>query len=99
MGASFLTIVAPKICCWSSAVAAISGGTSYLAWVYPMRPWLFALSFLSLGYSFYKISKKRNENDCGVCDNEKINFFNSKNFTYLVTVFVVIMFIISYFVK
>jgi len=99
MGASFLTIVAPKVCCWSSAVAAISGGTSYIAWIYPMRPWLFGLSFISLGYSFYKISRKRNENDCNACNSGKINFLTSKNFTYLVTAFVVVMFIISYFVR
>ena len=99
LGSSCITIVAPKVCCWSSALAAISGGTSYLAWVYPMRPWLFAISFLSIGYSFYKISRKKNENECEVCNNEKVNFFASKNFTYLVTALVVIMFTISYFVK
>jgi len=99
LGASFITIVAPKVCCWSSAFTAISGGTSYLAWVYPMRPWLFGLSFLSIGYSYYKISRKKNENGCGVCNSVKTSFFTSKNFTYLVTAFVVTMLMISYFVK
>jgi len=99
LGASFITIIAPKVCCWSSALIAISSGTSSMALVYPMRPWLFGLSFLSIGYSYYKISRKKNENDCGVCSRGKIGFFTSKNFTYLVTAFVVTMFMISYFVK
>lgn len=100
VGASFLTAMAPKFCCWSSAIAAVSGGASYLAWVYPMRHWLFALSFASVGYSFYKAYKPRKaDNPECVCDQQKVSFLKSKLFTWLVTIFVTIMFIVSYFIN
>ena len=100
VGASLLTVVAPKFCCWSSAIAAISGGASYLAWVYPMRPWLFALSFASVGYSFYKTykPKKADTPEC-VCDQQKVSFLKSKLFTWLVAIFVTGMFIVSYLIN
>jgi len=100
VSASLLTIVAPKFCCWSSAIAAVSGGASYLAWVYPMRPYLFGLSFVFIGYSFYKAyrPKKEETTDC-VCNKGKSNFLTSKRFTWLTAVFVFTMFIVSYFIN
>lgn len=93
VGASFLTIVAPKFCCWSSAIAAISGGVSYLAWVHPMRPYLFGLS----GYSFYKAYRPKNEEYTRCeCDAGTSNLLASKLFTWLVAVFVLAMFLVSY---
>ena len=59
-GTSLLTFLAPKVCCWNGAIAAISSGSSYLAWVYPLRPYLFGLAFLSLAYGFYREYYQKN---------------------------------------
>jgi len=65
-----------------------------------MRPYLFGLSFVFIGYSFYKAYKPRHEEntDC-VCNKQKSGFLTSKLFTWLTAVFVSIMFILSYFIN
>lgn len=101
IGAALLTIVAPKFCCWSSAIAAISGGVSYLAWVYPIRPYLLSLSILSMGYSFYRayrpqVKQDRIESEVNCqCGTEKSAFFSSKLLTWLTAIFVLVMFVLS----
>jgi len=102
VGTSFLTIVAPKFCCWSTALAAVSSGASYLAWVYPMRSYLFALSFVLIGYSFYKrrqltLRSNPKKTGCQVCKKSNETFLQSRSFIWLSTLFVLVMFLISYF--
>lgn len=100
-GTSALTFIAPKICCWNGAIAALSSGTSYLAWVYPLRPYLFALAFISLGFSFYQKYRpiKMDSGNCKNCSLEKMGFFRSKLWLWLVTTFVVITFSINYIIQ
>lgn len=101
IGTTLLILLAPKFCCWSSAIAAISVGVSYLAWVYPMRPYLFSLSILSIGYSFYKVYRPqvklgRNENEVNFqCNKGKSTFLSSRFLTWLTAIFVLIMFVLS----
>ncbi|MEQ9424060.1 MAG: hypothetical protein RJQ09_06570 [Cyclobacteriaceae bacterium] len=101
-GTSFLTIVAPKFCCWTSAMAALSNGASYLAWVHPMRPYLFAISFVLVGYSFYKAyhptnsKTKRTDDQCQACQKKETHFLHTKGFTWMVALSVVLMFLINY---
>jgi len=97
-GTSLLTVVAPKFCCWSTALAAFSGGTSYLAWVYPMRPYLFAFSFLLVGISIYQTYKK-NDSETGTCQTcEQNTWWNkySKYLTWGIALFILITFLLSY---
>lgn len=97
-GTSLLTFLAPKVCCWNGAIAAISSGTSYLAWVYPLRPYLFGLAFLSLAYGFYReyYQKKLDKLSCGGCTFEKNRFSKSKLRLWIVTLFVLLTFAINY---
>jgi mercuric ion transport protein len=96
IGSSILTVIAPKFCCWSSAIAATSTSSSYLAWAYPMRPYLMGLAGISLGFSFYKAYKPKTSNyNCKVCTSKK-GFFQSKLYLWLILAFVLISFIISY---
>ena len=94
-GTSILTVVAPKFCCWGSAVAALSSGVSYLAWVNPMKPYLIAVALLSLGYSHYKAYKTDSKN-CATCKQQKTGFFQSKTYLWLVTFAIICLFTISY---
>ena len=99
-GTTLLTVIAPKFCCWSTALAAITGGTSYLAWVYPMRPYLFALSFLLVGISFYKsykpYFKKSQSDECASCQTENGEVLSPKYLTWLIAIFVFVTFYLSY---
>jgi mercuric ion transport protein len=100
---SLLVIIAPKFCCWSSALAAVSSGASYLAWVYPVRPYLFIFSFFLAGRSLYKAyqpvhPKKTGEgSECEVCKKDKTHLLKSKQFSWMVAVFVLLMLVLSYF--
>lgn len=95
LGFSFLTVIAPKFCCWSSAMTALWAGTSYLAWVYPLRPYLWGLSFLMVGISFYQAYNPAKAN-CSKCvENVPTVFMRSKAITWVVTVLVLVMFILS----
>lgn len=97
LSSSFLTVIAPKFCCWSSAVTALGAGSSYLAWVHPLRPYLWGLSFLMVGISFYQAYKPVKSN-CSSCVEDvptSFSFIRSKGFTWIVAVLVLVMFIIS----
>lgn len=97
-GTSLLTFLAPKVCCWNGAIAAIGSGTSYLAWVYPLRPYLFGLAFLSLAFGFYReyYPKKIDGLSCGSCTLENHRFSKSKLRLWIVTLFVLTTFAINY---
>lgn len=97
-GTSLLTVLAPKVCCWGGAIAALSSGTSYLAWVYPLRPYLFVLAFLALALSFYKVyrPKRFDAGACNDCPNKKVHFLNSSLWLWMVTAFVLISFLYNY---
>ncbi|SNZ01407.1 hypothetical protein [Flagellimonas pacifica] len=97
-GTSLLTFLAPKVCCWNGAIAALSSGTSYLAWVYPLRPYLFGLALLSLVFGFYReyYPKKKDTLSCGSCTLDKNRVSRSKLRLWLVTLFVLITFAINY---
>lgn len=97
-GTSLLTFLAPKVCCWNGAIAAISSGSSYLAWVYPLRPYLFGLAFLSLAYGFYReyYQKKLDTPTCRSCSYKKNWFSKSKLRLWIVTLFVLLTFAINY---
>jgi len=95
LGASVLTIAAPKFCCWSSAIAAVGSGVSYLAWVYPLRPYLWALSFMMLGYSFYKTYKPK-KFSCESCAPSKRSFLQSKLFVWITGIVVLLVFALNY---
>lgn len=95
-GTTLLTVVAPKVCCWSTAFAALSGGTSYLAWVYPMRPYLFALSFLLVGISFYQAYKPAKADECCTSQTKKRTAINPRWMTWSIAIFVLVTFYFSY---
>lgn len=102
VGSSVLTVVAPKFCCWGSAIGAMSSGVSYLAWVYPLRPYLWGISFIMLGFSFYRVYKSsgvhaESGNSCNNCSQEKPTFLQTKSFTWITAIVVVLVFIITYF--
>lgn len=94
VGSSGMTIIAPKFCCWGSAIAAMSSGASYLAWVYPLRPYLWGLSFMMIGISIYQAYKPAKKN-CMSCADVKLSFVRSKTFTWIVAVLIVFIFVLS----
>lgn len=96
LSSSILTVAAPKLCCWGTALATISSGVSYLAWVHPLRPYLFGLALVSLGFSFYKAYRPKSNlvGSCPGCKTGRASFFESKLWVWTVAVIVLASFVI-----
>ena len=100
MGTAVFSAVSLKLCCWGplllTGVAGISGSSVYFSWLIALKPYLLAIAFLSLGFSFYQVYKKKKV-DCGNCETDKPSFFKSKFYVWLVAVFVAVMTLVSYY--
>jgi len=101
LGTAVFSAVSLKLCCWGplllTGVAGISGSSVYFSWLITLKPYLLAVAFLSIGFAFYQVYKKKKVDDCGNCDTDKPSFFKSKFYVWLVAVFVVIMTLVSYY--
>ena len=101
MGTAVFSAVSLKLCCWGplllTGVAGISGSSVYFSWLTVLKPYLLSIAFLSLGFAFYQVYKKKKEGDCGNCETDEPTFFKSKLYVWLVAMFVVLMTSISYF--
>uniref|UniRef100_UPI004047D8B2 mercuric transport protein MerTP n=1 Tax=Mariniflexile sp. TaxID=1979402 RepID=UPI004047D8B2 len=101
MGTAVFSAVSLKLCCWGplllTGVAGISGSSVYFSWLNSLKPYLLAVAFLSLGFAFYQVYKKKKADDCGNCETDKPSFFKSKFHLWLVAVFVVVMTFVSYY--
>ena len=100
MGTAVFSAVSLKLCCWGplllTGVAGISGSSVYFSWLIALKPYLLAIAFLSLGFAFYQVYKKKKAY-CGNCETDKPSFFKSKFYLWLVTAFVVVMTLVSYY--
>lgn len=101
MGTAVFSAVSLKLCCWGplllTGVAGISGSSVYFSWLTILKPYLLTIAFLSLGFAFYQVYKKKKQDDCGYCETKKPSFFKSKFYIWLVAVFVVVMTLVSYY--
>ncbi len=100
IGTAVFSAVSLKLCCWGplllTGVAGISGSSVYFSWLIALKPYFLAIAFLSLGFAFYQVYKKKKV-DCGNCETDKPSFFKSKFYVWLVAVFVVVMTLVSYY--
>ena len=100
LGTAVFSAVSLKLCCWGplllTGVAGISGSSVYFSWLIALKPYLLAIAFLSLGFAFYQVYKKKKV-DCGNCETDKPSFFKSKFYVWLVAVFVIVMTFVSYY--
>jgi len=101
MGTAIFSAASLKLCCWGplllTGVAGISGSSVYFSWLITLKPYLLAIAFLSLGFAFYQVYKKKKVDNCGNCETDKPSFFKSKFYLWLVAVFVVVMTLVSYY--
>jgi mercuric ion transport protein len=99
--AAMFSAVSLKLCCWGplllTGVIGISGSSVYFSWLTVLKPYLLAIAFLSLGFAFYQVYKKKKQDDCESCETKKVSFFKSKFYVWLVAVFVVVMALVSYY--
>ncbi len=111
LGTSLLTAGVPFLCCWTPAVligiAGFTGMSSNLEWLHPIRPYLYGVSFLSLGFAFYNTygtskAKSSGENndvsECG-CKQSAKNSTINKWILWTTTFFVVAMMGINYLLE
>jgi mercuric ion transport protein len=101
IGTAVFSAVSLKLCCWGplvlTGVIGISGSSVYFSWLTILKPYLLAIAFLSLGFAFYQVYKKKRQDDCESCETKKVSFFKSKFYVWLVAVFVVVMTLVSYY--
>ncbi|NOY48355.1 MAG: mercury transporter [Chlorobi bacterium] len=101
IGTALFSAVSLKLCCWGplllTGVIGISGSSVYFSWLAILKPYLLTIAFLSLGFAFYQVYKKKKQDDCGFCETKKMSFFKSKLYVWLVAVFVVTMTLVSYY--
>ena len=101
MGTAVFSAVSLKLCCWGplllTSVVGISGSSVYFSWLIALKPYLLAIAFLSLGLAFYQVYKKKRVDDCDNCETDRPSFFKSKFYLWLVTAFVVVMTLVSYY--
>ena len=102
LGTAALSAVSLKLCCWGpsllAGIAGISSGSVYFSWLHSIRPYLWVLAGISLGFAFYQAYKpqKQEEGHCENCTTEKKPFFKSKLYVWIVAIFVVVIFIFYY---
>jgi hypothetical protein len=107
LGAAIVTAMLPLACCWGptllAGVAVLSGAAGKIALLHPYEPWLYAVSFFSLGYSHFKAFKSQKEDDAGcqscAADEAAVSASGvpSKIVLWVATGLVVIMFLVSQF--
>lgn len=108
LGTSLLTAGVPFLCCWTPAVligiAGFTGVSSNLEWLHPIRPYLYGVSFLSLGFAFYNtywtskagnLGEIKDVSECG-CKQSTQNSTKNKWILWITTFLVVIMMVINY---
>ena len=100
--AAIIAAVAASVCCVGPLVLiglGIGGAwVSNLTALEPFRPYFMGITFLFLGYAFYRIYKKQKPEECepgGYCANPKSDRIN-KISLWTVTVFILVLFAFPY---
>ena len=91
-----VTAVAASLCCITPVLALISGVGGIAAtfsWMEPARPYLVGITMAALGFAWYQKLKRRKQADveCDCEEEGKTNFWQSKTFLGIVTVFAITM--------
>lgn len=97
---SLFTAITASLCCitpFLALIAGTSGLVSNFSWIEPYRPFLIGLTILFLGFAWYQKLKPQEEMDCECEKDDKPNFFHSKKFLGLVTVFAFVMMAFPYY--
>lgn len=92
IGSGVVAAIAASSCCIPPVIAAIaglSGISSSLSWMEPLRPYLIGFAVVAIGYAWYSNLKLGKEDDCG-CDIEKPKFYQTKGFLIAITIFAVV---------
>lgn len=102
LGAGVISAIAASLCCITPVLALISGASgvaSTFSWLEPARPYLIGITVLVLGFAWYQKFKPRTkvEIECACEDDEKPNFWQSKKFLGIVTVFAALMLAFPYY--
>lgn len=89
-----VTAVAASLCCITPILALISGVGGIAAtfsWLEPARPYLIGITIAVLGFAWYQKLKprKQTEVECDCEDEGKTNFWQSKTFLGIVTLFAI----------
>jgi mercuric ion transport protein len=102
IGSAVIAAMSTSLCCILPMIALVlgtSGFTSYLGWMEPLRPYLAALSVVTLGVAWYRKLRHTDQVHCAShCDHapEKPSFWESKKFLGIATFFSLSMLVFPY---
>jgi len=109
LGAAILTSMLPLACCWGptllAGVAVLSGAATNLAWLHPYEPWIYAVSFSTLGYSHFKAyqTSKIEAENCQSCATDEDASLASSKYAkiglWVATGIVIIMFLTNQYLE
>ncbi|WMN12968.1 mercuric transport protein MerTP [Marivirga salinae] len=96
LGAGLVSAITASLCCITPVLALVSGASgiaSAFSWLDPLRPFLIGVTILVLAFAWYQNLRPRTEEEiaCACEEGEKSNFWQSKKFLGIVTVFAVVM--------
>ena len=100
IGGGLLTALAASLCCITPVLALIAGTSglaSAFSWLEPFRLYFIGLTFLVLGFAWYKKLELKNRIDCHCDTEEKPTFIQTKTFLGIVTIFALIMLAFPYY--
>lgn len=96
MGMGVFTAVIASLCCIVPVLALLAGASgvaSTFSWMEPFRPYLIGFTVLVLGFAWYQKLKPgtAEEIKCACDEDEEANFWQTKTFLGIVTVFAALM--------
>ncbi|RLD68125.1 MAG: mercuric transport protein MerTP [Bacteroidetes bacterium] len=102
IGSGIITAIAASLCCITPILALVAGGSgiaSSFTWLEPLRPYLIGFTILVIGFAWYQKLKavKQDEIECACETDEQPNFWQSRKFLGMVTVFAALMLAFPYY--
>lgn len=94
IGSGIITAMAASLCCITpvlTLIAGTSGLASSFSWLSPARPYFIGLTVLILCFAWYQKIKPKKQTDCHCETENKPNFFQTKIFLGIITVFTGLM--------
>lgn len=100
IGTGLLTAIAASLCCITPIIAVItgiSGITSTVAWLEPVRPYFISLTILILALAWYQKLKSKKQIDCNCDTIENPKFIHSTTALGIITTFAIMMVTFPYY--
>ena len=102
IGTGIISAIAASLCCITPVLALIAGASgmaSSFSWMEDLRPYLFGITIVVLGFAWYQKLKPEKKEDiqCACEEDDKPSFWQSRKFLVIVTLFAALMLAFPYY--